>query len=180
VKLSSPSDLIVLASVALLVAATFTDLRSRRIPNWLTFPAMALGFSIQSFQQGWSGSLAAGAGALAAPLVLMLVRAFRPIGMGDLKLSIAVGTLLGPLTGSLAMLVSAVAGGLLAIAFVLRPGSAAAQSMSPFFLGVPVLGRAMSAPPTAEPSTAWSAITIPYGVAIAVGTLLTLGVIRWS
>lgn len=176
-KLHLPSDLIVLMCVALLVTATFTDIRSRRIPNWLTFPAMALGFAIQSFLQGWAGSLAAGAGALTAPAVLMLVRAFRPIGMGDFKLSMAVGVLLGPVAGALAMLVSAVAGGLLALAFVLRPGSAAAQSLSPFFLGVPVVGRAFSAPASERSKPA---ATIPYGVAIAVGTLLTLGVLRWS
>lgn len=178
-NLSSPSDPIVLWTVALLIAATFTDIRSRRIPNWLTFPAMATGFALQSFHQGWTGSLASGFGALAAPLVLMLIRAFRPIGMGDLKLSIAIGALLGPAVGALAMLVSAVAGGFLALAFVLRPGTAAGQSMSPFFLGVPVLGRSFSAP-RPEPATPLAAVTIPYGVAMALGTLLTLGVIRWS
>jgi prepilin peptidase CpaA len=109
----------------------------------------------------------------------MLVRAFRPIGMGDLKLSIAIGALLGPATGSVAMLVSAVAGGILAIAFVLRPGSAAGRSMSPFFIGIPVLGRAFSGP-RADSAPPVATMTSPYGVAMAAGTLLTLGVTRWS
>ena len=180
----SPSDPLVAIAVALLVGATITDVRSRRIPNALTLPAIAGGLLIRSFSEGWTGLLAAVGGVLAAPFVLLAIRGFRRLGMGDVKLAAAVGALLGPVAGGLAMLVSAVAGGLLALVFLLRPGTEGARALSPFFLHVPVLERLCAdpaAPGAAGPAGASAAaITIPYGVAIAVGSLLTLGVLRWS
>ena len=179
-SIPTPSVPLVVATVALLVGATVTDLRARRIPNWLTFPAMATGLGIRSFEEGWTGLLAAVLGGLTAPAVLMAVRAFRPVGMGDLKLSIAVGFLLGPAGGAVAMLVSAVAGGLLALVFALKPGTAAARSFSPFLIGVPFLGRRYDAATAEGSGTPTASVTLPYGVAISIGTLLMLGVMQWS
>ena len=42
-------------TVIVLCVATFTDLRSRRIPNWLVLPFLALGFVVSGWQQGWHG-----------------------------------------------------------------------------------------------------------------------------
>ena len=48
---------VVILSGALLLAfiAGLTDFRSRRIPNWLTVSAFALGVAAHSFYGGWSG-----------------------------------------------------------------------------------------------------------------------------
>jgi prepilin peptidase CpaA len=101
--------------------------------------------------------------------------------MGDVKLAAAVGALLGPAAGALAMFISCIAGGLLAFAFMLRPGTAGARYLSPFFIGVPILSRVYASSTTEESSeTPIAALTIPYGVAIAVGTLLTLGALQWA
>jgi prepilin peptidase CpaA len=176
VDIAHPSAPLVVTTVVLVAAATVTDVRRRRIPNILTFPAMGAGLAIRSLEDGWSGALAAGAGCVAAPAVLMLLRAFRRLGMGDLKLSAAVGALLGPAAGALAMAIAAVAGGVLALAWALRPGTTAAASLAPFLIGVPLVGRAggagRAAGPTATP-------TLPYGVAIGAGALLALGIVRW-
>src|ERR1700744_1803461 len=38
-----------------LAVATFTDLRNRRIPNWLVLPFMGLGIAVSTWFQGWHG-----------------------------------------------------------------------------------------------------------------------------
>jgi prepilin peptidase CpaA len=179
-NISNPSGPLVVTAVLLLVAATVTDIRSRRIPNFLTFPAIAAGLAIRSFSEGWTGLLLGVAGGVLSPVILMLLRMFRRLGMGDLKLAVAVGVLLGPAAGGLAMLVSTVAGGLLALAVMLRPGTAGARLLSPFFVGIPVLQRVYPASAPGEAELPAGMTPIPYGVAIAVGTLLTLGGLRWS
>ena len=42
-------------SVIVLSVATITDLRSRRIPNWLVLPFMAAGIVVSAVSHGWHG-----------------------------------------------------------------------------------------------------------------------------
>jgi len=78
------------------VLAGWTDWRSRRIPNWLTVPALLLGIVAISLALGWTGAkeslLGAGLGlGLLLPFVLI-----RSLGGGDWKLVGALGAFLGP------------------------------------------------------------------------------------
>ncbi len=78
------------------VLAGWTDWRSRRIPNWLTVPALLLGIVANSLALGWAGAkeslLGAGLGlGLLLPFVLI-----RSLGGGDWKLVGALGAFLGP------------------------------------------------------------------------------------
>ena len=54
----------------LAVLAGWTDYRSRRIPNWLTVPGLAIGVGINVTAEGWAGLrtslLGAGLGLLIA------------------------------------------------------------------------------------------------------------------
>jgi len=40
-------------TLAVLIAATFTDLRNRRIPNWLVFPFLLVGVAVSPWRQDW-------------------------------------------------------------------------------------------------------------------------------
>src|SRR6478609_2330404 len=87
-----PMPIRITLSLVVLVAA-FTDLRWRRIPNWLTLPALPIGIAAQTvygdgFWQGLLGAL----GGFAALLVLFLVGAG---GAGDVKLFTVVGSFVG-------------------------------------------------------------------------------------
>lgn len=89
--------------------ATICDLRTRKIPNKLTFSASFLGIIAQSVYFGsWSGArdgvMLYAAGALCAVMgwfmgvfVMSIYKIFmRQMGHGDTKLVAAVGSLLGP------------------------------------------------------------------------------------
>src|SRR6266540_2661397 len=87
-----PMPIRVTLSLVLLIAA-FTDLRSRRIPNWLTLPALPVGLLAQTvYGDGfWQGLL----GALGGFAALFALFAVGASGAGDVKLFTVVGSFVG-------------------------------------------------------------------------------------
>ena len=81
--------------VVTLAAACAADLRRRKIPNALTFPALLLGLALAGCQGGTPELAKALAGAGVASVALLLY-AGRMLGAGDVKLLWAVGSLTGP------------------------------------------------------------------------------------
>lgn len=73
-----------LLPVPFLIAATWTDLQRRRIPNRITYPLIAAGTCLQLYE----GRLAATLLATAAVLFLFLCARYRAVrlGGGDIKL----------------------------------------------------------------------------------------------
>jgi len=154
--------------------AMVTDLRSRRIPNSLTFPALAAALFVRVALQGWLGCGLALAGAVVAPLVLLLVHFGKGLGMGDLKLAAAVGAFFGPVPALVAMLVSAVLGGIIALALLLRRGQLLGDFLNLLLIGVPFLKHKFDTPDSSP-----AVMTMPYGVAIGIGSLTTLAGYTW-
>lgn len=104
-----------IAATALTAVAAFTDLRSRSIPNQLTYPALLLGLALGLWPGSGVGAISALAGCLAGALPALALFCSGRLGGGDLKLLAAVGACLG-LSATLEMLYLAVlAGSLLAI-----------------------------------------------------------------
>lgn len=162
------------------VAAIITDLRSRRIPNVLTFTAFGLALLVRVYFQGWLGLGIALCGAVVAPGVLLLMHMGRGLGMGDIKLAAAVGAFLGPMLALVSMIAAMVAGGILAIALLMRRGQLMAEFFSLCLIGLPfVKARKSADQPAAAPAGAETALTMPYGVAIGIGSLATLAVVTW-
>lgn len=106
--------------IVLLVASTYSDLRWRRIPNVLTFPAIATGLLVYGVTNGWQGFLLSLSGAVLSPCLVSLMHGGRGPGMGDLKLAAAVGALMGPILGTAAMLLSMIVGGFVALGWAMR------------------------------------------------------------
>lgn len=86
----------VIALGATAVAAV-TDLRDRKVYNWLTFPLFLLGPVIRWRLNGWEGVQESLLGALlvSAILIALSVLFGRGLGGGDLKLLIALGAVIG-------------------------------------------------------------------------------------
>ncbi len=97
-----------------LVAAASTDIRSRRLPDYLTLPLIVLGvIQTQALNLGalLPHALAALLGFLAFYLIATLyrrVRGYDGLGLGDAKLLAAAGAWLGPLYLAPVVFVSAV------------------------------------------------------------------------
>jgi prepilin peptidase CpaA len=91
------------------------DLRSRRVPNWLTLGIAVAGLTLAATRV--SGlSLAGAVAGLALGLAVMLPgHLIGATGAGDVKLLAAFGTMLGPKATVLAFLYAALAGGVLAV-----------------------------------------------------------------
>ncbi len=94
------------------VAAAWLDLRTGRIPDWLTLGAVGL-FVLIAAWQGHLGFALLGAVLPAGLLLLtalLAVTGIAGVGGGDVKYVAAVGAALGPLGGLLSLLLSLVIG----------------------------------------------------------------------
>ena len=100
------------ALTVILVTAMGTDLRSSRIPNWLTFSAMGFALVAHAWLGGFPGELFSLAGLGTGLGLFLILHVTGSIGAGDVKLMAAVGALIGPygalLSGLLAMLVGGI------------------------------------------------------------------------
>lgn len=164
----------------LVTVAMITDLRWRRIPNLLTFTAFAAALVVRGVFQGWLGLGLSLTGALVAPLLLFLMHGGRGIGMGDLKLVLAIGALLGPVLGIAVTLVSALCGGLLAIVYMLKPGGALAGLVGTLTIGMPFAQHGSDKDPKEQNLNCAKSMTMPYGVAIGIGSIITLAICWWT
>ena len=86
---------ILAGAVLLAVIGGWTDLRSRRIPNWLTVPGFLVGVSANSALGGWSGLKASLLGAALGLALLLPFVLVRSLGAGDWKLAGALGAFAG-------------------------------------------------------------------------------------
>src|SRR5579862_2189622 len=86
---------VAIALVAVLLCAV-TDVRDRIIPNYVTYPAVAL-LLILAVWEHRLGEASAGAAILALPLLsVYLITARRALGLGDVKLAGVIGAAIGP------------------------------------------------------------------------------------
>jgi len=148
-------------------AAVFTDVRTRRIPNWLTGAIAGAAFGL-AFGGGPVTPMRALLG-LVVGLVLMLPgHVIGATGAGDVKLMAAVGAVVGPDVIFRAFLYSAVAGGVLAVVVAVRRGRLGTTLKATTNLVTqPVHAkRAIEASDRAN--------RFAYGPAIAVGTFFSL------
>lgn len=93
------------------------DLRTRLIPNALTYPAIALSLVARPDGLGIVPPAHVAAGLLAA-LVFSVFAWRRWMGIGDVKLALLIGLVSGPLLSVIALWLGFVSGGIVAIALV--------------------------------------------------------------
>jgi len=163
-------------TIGIVLTAAAIDLQRRRIPNWLTFGAWLLalplqlllhgaGAGMQAWLYGWLSGLA-----LFLPFYLL-----RGMAAGDVKLMAAVGALLGAEPALHVALATFLIGGAWALVLVLQRGMARQAARNLLRL-LPVVGR--RDPETNRPGAGQAAPhsvgSLPYGVAIAAGTLYVL------
>jgi prepilin peptidase CpaA len=116
------SHLIPLIVIAISLVACVTDVRTRRIPNVLTFGAALGGLLFQVLAGGFQGGLAATGGWLVGTLLFLPFFLLRGMGGGDVKLLAGIGAWLGPAETFWLAAYSALAGGALAVIVALSRG----------------------------------------------------------
>lgn len=161
----SVQQIALLASAVLLVWAAITDLIDFRIPNPVSFTVAALYpiYLLAGWLGGapadWAGGVLAGAGVFVLGFALFNVGL---VGGGDVKLMSAVALWVG-LAGLVPfMLIVGLAGGLLSLGLVAAKAVAYARQPASRPADMPVWRAVLQQP-------------APYGLAIAIGGLFTLG-----
>jgi prepilin peptidase CpaA len=91
------------------------DLRTRRVPNWLTLATTGVGVGLAATHLTAISLLGAIAGCGLGLLLMLPGHIIGATGAGDVKLFAAVGTLLGPSRIGLAFVYTAILGGVLAL-----------------------------------------------------------------
>lgn len=166
------SRIVWLPTLIVLVLATITDLRSRRIPNWLVLPFLAAGIVVSSWLHGWKGLAQSLEGIVLGGAIFGVLALMGGMGMGDVKLCAAVGAWIGPGQLILALVLTGITGGIMALCW-----AAAGGFLGDLFRGAGNLvfdfrKRGLKPDPELNLSNPL-ARKMPYAPAIAIGTLVS-------
>ena len=172
----SPEALVKLAVLIPLAASvSYQDVRYRRIPNLLVLTALIAGLAINIGFGGFHGLANSLLGFGLGFIPMLLLHIFGAMGAGDVKLCGAVGSILGVGLMPATLVLVAMLGGLLAVYTTLRAGTmlSTLHGVLRIFVGILPgweMPRFAMAPDRRH--------TIPYGVAIMVGSLISAAVFR--
>jgi prepilin peptidase CpaA len=87
--------IVLVPAVAFALIAGWMDWRTRRIPNWLTVSGLGIGILLNVWASGWLGLKASLLGAGLGLLLLLPFVFLRSLGAGDWKLAGALGAFVG-------------------------------------------------------------------------------------
>ncbi len=160
------------AAVCAIIGATI-DMRSNRIPNWLTYGALVLALGCRAALGGWR-SLGQGiVGLLIGGGIFFVFFIVHGMGAGDVKLMAAVGAWVGQHQTVQVLIATAFAGGALAVFYMVfykQVGrtfrNLASLLRHPLrYSGLPQEESGLQRP---------QSLRVPYGLAIALGTVFAL------
>lgn len=160
--------------IGLLLAAAWSDCKTQRIPNLLVFGGAVFGLiynfmfpPMRDVESLWALQGLGTGLALLLPFYLL-----RAMGAGDVKLMAMAGAFLGYPTIIYAVLASFLAGGVLAVAYAIWKGVLGRMLVNLFTMfQVAALGAMGGIRPSFAMDSRVSVGKLPYGVAIAAGTI---------
>ncbi len=161
---------------ASLLCATISavyDVRSRRIPNFITLPAIVFGLLLHAVFGGLRQLATAAAAGLICGLIFLIFYLAGGMGAGDVKLMTAAGCLTGLSLIQHLLVWTALAGGVMAIGVALYRRQLVATLHSTY--AVLVHHTAMGLTPHAQFNVRNDrTLRLPYALAIMAGSALTL------
>ncbi len=157
--------------IPLAVIITYYDVRYRRIPNAFVLAALISGLVVNTLLGGLSGALASLGGCAFAFALMFMLHLFGAMGAGDVKLFAAIGAIIGSSLVLPTFLIVALTGGVLAVLTMIRAGSVRATLFRVLQILIGFL-PGWEMPRFSVPADRRH--TIPYGVAITFGSLISL------
>jgi prepilin peptidase CpaA len=170
--------------VLLMVVAAVYDIRFRRIPNRLVFPALLAGFVVNAGFGGWAGGWSgfwaglghAGLGFAVAVAVYMPLYALHGMGGGDVKLAAALGAFVGWRLWVGILIFTGLIGGVLAVLLLIKSGRFRKTVRNTvYILWEMVHMRAPHQRNRDLDIASPTAFTLPHGAVMALGTLTLVG-----
>lgn len=158
--------------VLLIFISIYTDLKERKILNVVTVSAAAAGLALNMYAEGNRGLLFSLQGAGLGLLLLLIPFALGGFGAGDVKLLAAIGALKGPQFVLIAFVGTAIAGGVLAVVMLVKQGRFAASLKRIGVNAVLMVSSAGKINTLKNLEQAEYHESLPYAVAIGIGTLL--------
>src|SRR5262245_37195740 len=161
--------------IPLAVLIIYYDVRYRRIPNAFVVGTLIVGLSLGIAFAGLTGFLNSLGGCVLAFTLMFMLHVFGAMGAGDVKLFAAVGSLMGANLVLPTFVVVVLTGGLLALISIIRSGllKTTMFRVMQIFIGL-LPGWPM--PKFAVPTDRRH--TIPYGVAITLGAIISTAMFR--
>jgi prepilin peptidase CpaA len=170
---TASAQIVFLIPLAIIIA--YYDVRYRRIPNPFVLATFVSGVLINTIFGGLSGFLGSVAGSVFAFSLMLLLHVFGAMGAGDVKLFAAIGAVSGAHLVLPTFLVVILTGGVLGIISIIRSGAVVTTMQRVLQILVGLL-PGWEMPKFAVPADRRH--TIPYGVAITIGSLISTAIFR--
>ena len=166
-------NMVLLVPLAIIIA--YYDVRYRRIPNSFVLAALVGGIAVNTIFGGLAGLYGSLGGCALAFIMMFMLHVFGAMGAGDVKLFAAIGAVTGAHLVLPTFLVVVLTGGLLAVISIVRAGvvRATMHRVLQIFVGM-LPGWEM--PRFAIPAD--RRLTLPYGVAITLGSIISTAIFR--
>jgi len=159
-------------ALACAIAGSVFDVRSRRIPNFITLPGILLGLLLHLVLGGWKQLGLAALAGLVCGIVFVFWLA-GGMGAGDVKLMTAVASIAGmPLVPWLLVLTS-LAGGVMAVGLALWRGRLRETVRNVGAIALHHRFEGLTPHPQLNITNART-LRLPYALAVAAGTATTL------
>ena len=161
--------------IPLAVVIAYYDVRYRRIPNAFVLAAFSGGVLMNAILGGLQGVYSSITGCALAFFLMFMLHIFGAMGAGDVKLFAAIGAVTGAQLVVPTFIVVVLTGGLLAVVSIIRAGilMTTMQRVLQIFVGM-LPGWQM--PKFTVPLDRKH--TIPYGVAITMGSIISIAIFR--
>jgi len=170
--MSGPLSIIAAAFLVVLAfLISYYDVCYRRIPNPFVLATLTVGLFLNTINGGLNGALISLGGCAIGFAIMFVLHVFGAMGAGDVKLFAAVGSITGVHLIFPTFVVVAVIGGALGIFSMFRAGQMKLTMMRVFQI---LLGLMPGHSVPRFPVPADRRLTIPYGVAITFGSLISL------
>lgn len=175
---SFETPVVLFVCLAMTVAAVI-DGWKLKVPNWITFPFALFGLLYHFIMHGFSGLTASLLGCGVGLGLLLVPYIVGGMGAGDVKLFAGLGAWMGPSITFGAFLASTLVGGVLALALIAYRGlrardwSVASKNWDRFLLVLSEFKTIHNPNHLAELAAARkpTALLLPYGIPLAIGTV---------